>query len=90
MPKKTVTPTISFGGRIKPEFIRTKQEFINIAVSVSNNSISSGRLDGLVAQLLVQKYSDVRDMLEGLFDGMTDEQIQTAVNNHGWAFGIKA
>jgi len=89
MPKNTVMSTISPGGRANPEFIRTRKEFIDFAVSISCDSISSGRLQGLIEQILLQKFSNVRDMLEDLFDGMTDEQIQAAVNNNMWAFGIK-
>jgi hypothetical protein len=89
MPKTTITSTIGFGRRSKPEFIRTKNELIRFAVSVSGDSIQSGRLQPLIQQLLIQKYSNVRDLFEDLFDGMTDEQIQAAVNNNGWAFGIK-
>jgi hypothetical protein len=90
MPKTTITPTISLSGvRVKPEFMRTKNEFIKFATSISGDFIQNGRLQPLIQQLLIQKYSSVRDMLEDLFDGMTDEQIQTAINNTGWTFEIK-
>jgi len=90
MPKTTITPTISFGGvRANPEFVRTKGQFIDFVIKRSNDNISSTTILNLVRQLLIQKYSNVRDLFEDLFDGMTDEQIQAAANNNGWAFGIK-
>ena len=79
MPKTTITKTIGFLSKPKPQFVRTKNEFIDFAVSISGDSIQSGRLHSLIGQLLIQKYSGVRDMLEGIFDGMTDKQIQVAI-----------